>query len=271
MKKFICSFLTISIVISGSIAFADGNIRMGNQVSATSASENPFYINGDSGIPSTDTITIEDIDTAIAKITNDSTLTEEEKQMTIDKLIFVFNATFGGVNLRDTVSRSGSIAVPVFTQENGHYCGPATVKQTLTYINGSADTQDNIAAAIKTTEAGSTLENMVNYVNVNKNGGSTYRIIKDPSKATIQSMVENDVRNGLPVMCRLKFSRGGSWQYTTAGHFMNANGYTNYGAEICVTDPNIKRVDSSASGAYWVTIQELYLATHNHFAQEMAY
>lgn len=52
---------------------------------------------------------------------------------------------------------------------------------------------------------------------------------------------------------------------------MNANGCDNYGNKIYVTDPNIQRVDKNASGSYYVTIDELYNATVNHFAQQMAY
>jgi len=51
---------------------------------------------------------------------------------------------------------------------------------------------------------------------------------------------------------------------------MNANGYKDYGEYIYVTDPNIKRVDPSSNGSYYVHVNSLYYATHNHFAQEMA-
>ena len=61
------------------------------------------------------------------------------------------------------------------------------------------------------------------------------------------------------------------WRYSTNGHYMNANGYTNYGQRICVTDPYIKWIDASEPGSYWVTSRELYDATHSHFAQEMAF
>ena len=52
---------------------------------------------------------------------------------------------------------------------------------------------------------------------------------------------------------------------------MNATGYDNYGNLIYVTDPNIQNVIKNHSGSYWVSIAELYNATTNHFAQQMAY
>ncbi len=49
------------------------------------------------------------------------------------------------------------------------------------------------------------------------------------------------------------------------------NGYNSNEDEILLTDPNIKNVKPSAGGSYWVTLTELYNATNDHFAQEMAY
>lgn len=98
-----------------------------------------------------------------------------------------------------------------------------------------------------------------------------YIIVSDPSMSYMQTMVNHGITYRRPVICRLKFSTGGNWQYGTSGHFMNANGYRKYGSEIYVTDPNIKRIDKNASGGYYVTITELYNATHNHPARQMAY
>ncbi|WP_312044741.1 C39 family peptidase [Anaerotignum sp.] len=170
-----------------------------------------------------------------------------------------------------SASSGGALGVKVFTQENGHFCGPATVKQTLHYINGYSSSQDSIARAIGTTDDGSDLEPMVDYINDHKDYGSTYVIISQPSKSKILRMVEYAVDHGTPVVCRLKFKKTGSWEYKTNGHFLNANGYNSYGDEILLTDPYIKRVKPSAGGSYWVSLSDLYRATNDHFAQEMAY
>lgn len=110
---------------------------------------------------------------------------------------------------------------------------------------------------------------MVKYVNQKIDGN--YVIVSDPSKSAVLRMVEYGVDNKKPTMCRLKFSKGGNWRYSTPGHFLNANGYSDDGNEIAITDPYIKWVDSSAGGSYWVTLDELYQATDDHFADEMAY
>lgn len=73
-------------------------------------------------------------------------------------------------NARAMYGRSGfyvTLDVPVETQENGHYCGPATVIQNLKYIsdNRFAMTQDEVAAAIKTTLTGSSSSEMTTFMN----------------------------------------------------------------------------------------------------------
>lgn len=179
-----------------------------------------------------------------------------------------------GISTAALSQKSRTLNVPVCKQENGYYCGPATVKQTLTCINNTAPSQSVIASAIGTTSAGSDLSSMVKYINNNipiDEEKEAYIIVQNPSRSNIQGMVNHGITWKQPVICRLCFEKGGSWIYTTAGHFMNANGYDNYGNLIYVTDPNVQRVNSNLSGSYYVTIDELYNATANHFAQQMAY
>ena len=234
MKMILSIFLCVIMVMtSGILVFAE--------------SDDPNFVNGDNGILyGADDVTIID----------GSNWTDE------------------GIVLLDLTQAKRTLNVPVCKQETGYYCGPATVKQTLTCINNTAPSQSAIASAIGTTTAGSDLASMVSYINKKiptDEEKEEYVIVKKPSKSYIQSMVNNGVTWKHPVICRLKFSKGGSWKYSTDGHFMNANGYDNYGNKIYVTDPNIQRVDKNASGSYYVSIDELYNATVNHFAQQMAY
>lgn len=50
---------------------------------------------------------------------------------------------------------------------------------------------------------------------------------------------------------------------------MNVSGFTKDMAKYRVTDPNIGRVDSSASGSYYVTKSELLNAINDHPKQEL--
>lgn len=224
-------------------------------------------LNGDSGKQSVAAFSATNIIAEQERVSNDSALSEKMKESIINKLSIL------AVSTASTSKLSGTINVQVINQRENNYCGPATVKQTLTYINGTAADLDTIANAIGTTDAGSDLASMVSYINKNIDYDTTsnYIIVSDPSEAQIQTIIEYGVLNGLPPVCRLKFDQGGNWPYTTNGHFMNASGYRNYGGEIRVADPNMPRIDPTNSGVYLVTVNELYLATHNHFAQEMAY
>ncbi|MDR2043335.1 MAG: C39 family peptidase [Clostridium sp.] len=237
----------------------------------------PYFIDGDSGGLSESAIDFNDLDAAIDEIRNDSRLSLSEKSRRIDKINLLRPENMpGGSGYAATQSLPNAASlcmVPVFTQETAYYCGPATVKQTLTYINGSAPSQSVIEGEIGTTSAGSVLQYMLDYINEEQDE-NIYVIVHQPSEQAIQTMVYNAVLHSAPAICRVAFSASfpdGSWKYSTNGHYMNANGYSGYGAEILVTDPNIINVDPNETGYCWVTLTELHAATQNHFAKEMAY
>ncbi|MFJ7953979.1 C39 family peptidase [Lysinibacillus sp. NPDC096418] len=175
-----------------------------------------------------------------------------------------------GISLFGSNTESGSHSVPYFKQAYSYYCGPATVKQTLQFINGSSNTQDTIASGIGTTTDGSNLANMVTYINKNQSKHS-YMVHSSPDEDLIRGIPEYAVRNGSPAILRLKIAKGGNWTYTSSGHYMNMSGYSNYGKSIRVTDPYIGWVNASSTGSYWVTSNEIYTATNNHFAKQIAY
>lgn len=276
MKKIFTLLITLSLLctqglyVFGSEAIQENSNHMKEETTISGNQGNDSsFVNGDSGEKSLKTIDLDNLDTEIQAVLNDNTLSEQEKNAKVEKLnIYRIDKAIS----RSTSKSSAKLNVWVATQQNDYYCGPATVQQTLTYTNGSSASQDTIASAIGTTKAGSALSNMVSYVNDHINDGSHvgYDIISDPNVAQIQSTIEYACNIGHPIMCRLKFSKGGDWAYSTNGHFMNANGYKDYGEYIYVTDPNIKRVNSSASGSYYVHVNSIYHGTHDHFAQEMA-
>ena len=174
------------------------------------------------------------------------------------------------VTINATSNASGTIAVPYYKQQNSYYCGPATTRQTVSFIKGSASSQSVIATAIGTTTAGSDLTPMKNYLN-NVQSRNAYVITTSPSESYLQFIAEYAVSESSPSMARLKIAKGGNWQYSTNGHFMNISGYKSYGGYIRVTDPYIGWVQTSSSGTYYVTSRELYVATANHFAHQISY
>lgn len=59
---------------------------------------------------------------------------------------------------------------PWFKQQNGHYCGSATVKQVLHYINGISQSQDDYAQELGTTSAGTDMTRIPEVLNSHISG-----------------------------------------------------------------------------------------------------
>ena len=252
----LCSLMVLSCTVS---AFADS---MGPS--------------GDSMVNSAVTIEQQEAD-----VLNDSSLSAAKKLMFKKKFeahrLFLAkdlarnsNKANSMVTINATTNPSGTIAVPYYKQANGYYCGPATTRQTVSFIKGSASSQSVIAAAIGTTTAGSDLTPMKNYVN-SVQSRNAYVITTSPTESYIQFIAEYGVSESAPPMARLRFSAGTYWKYPTSGHFMSISGYKSYGESIRVTDPYIGWVDESAPTSYYVSSYTLYKATADHPAHQMSY
>jgi hypothetical protein len=165
---------------------------------------------------------------------------------------------------------AATISVTYYKQENGYYCGPATTKQTIQYLNGTSDSQSTIATALGTTTDGTDGTKIVDYLN-NKQSKIYWTIASDTSTSGLQTRISASITGTTkrPPVARTKFSKGGNWKYATAGHFMNISGYSANMEKVRVTDPNIGRVDSSATGSYYVTMDEMYNAINDHWAKHL--
>ena len=126
-------------------------------------------------------LTAGDVSNAILKIKMDDKLSAEQEEVFLEKLQIIYEDS--GIQ-KASFPSSKYLAMVNYKQENGYYCGPATCKQTIKYINGSAKSQSAIAKSIGTTSAGSALPNMKNYVN--KTTGKGYAIVTNPSKAKVK-------------------------------------------------------------------------------------
>ncbi len=175
------------------------------------------------------------------------------------------------------VSRYANILnVPVVTQKNGHYCGPATVIQNLKYISNNQFnmTQDEVAEAIGTTDDGSSSSNMTPFMNrqIADNGYSNYVYTKiDIDSATFNEAFYVDT---IYSNCRyydwpaygsfhLQTNVGYNnttykWPYSTSGgHFLSYSGIdiTDDYNDIRFTDSYYLRKFPQASeyqAHYWV-------------------
>lgn len=187
---------------------------------------------------------------------NDPNVSDEECQE-------FWNKMFGTTSARSSITMK-VLGVPYYHQETTFYCGPATAKQTITYLAGSAESQEEIWGQVKSQEVNATVGDYLKvYVN-SKQSVNTYGLKRPDSVSEMSQDVFYDLNRGVPVILWIMVEeKGGNWLYTTDGHFLNASGINTGGTLIEVTDPNIGWVSGHnyISGKYWVTAQEAYDAT----------
>ena len=167
---------------------------------------------------------------------------------------------------RLTQANSARITYPVYTelsmawfkQKNGHYCGPATVKQVLHYLNGVSLTQDDYAIALGTTTAGTDMTRIPAVLNANLNG-IEYKYADIGNAATWLTMVRTGLYNNKPAILDINTNENDDFTYSSSGHFVNISGYDGVKAEVRITDPNDMRQH------VWYTVSSLYSANNAHW------
>jgi hypothetical protein len=277
--------------VDGHLSFAcmmvfSSNVKLFAEPQVSSSKVSDFKnINGDSGSIN-DLPTISEKDQLLGRLMSDDTLTQDQISNIAEKLYYinvitraeadkaasaVNSESVGGSNnaIAAVSYTAATINVPNFKQETTYYCGPATTKQTMQYINGSSQTQSQIASALGTTSDGTDGTKIVTYLNNNQKRNS-YTIATDLSVDGFKDRIYKSVAVfNSPMVLRVKFTNtsGNSWKYSTTGHFMNVSGFTQDINTVRVTDPNIKNVNPSASDQYYVSFSELRQAELDHFAQ----
>lgn len=259
MKRLLSMMMVITMVTS--LAIFDSNAvssmtdfaELGNEEGfingelVVAEEDDPMFVNGDNGEPSPEAIDV---------------------------------AALGGLDAimpltRFSVPDSAELPVPVCKQEERYYCGPATAQQLIRLFGKDyTTTQDQIARDMGTTSIGSSLSQIVRYVE--NSGYAVYRILKNLSIEEMHRLIGANISSYYtPPIGRLKFWKVGNWPYETSGHFLNISGYdyTNHSdaieeCEIRLTDPNIQRVQPNSSGSYYVTLGEFHQATMDHTQKE---
>lgn len=160
-----------------------------------------------------------------------------------------------------------TLEVPLHTQETDYYCGPATTLQTLEYHGSYGHTQTSLARDLGTTSNGTDGLNIVDVLNTNQN--KVYYIVVNLStkENMMGSLISSIAGISSPAVLRLNITKGGNWIYESKGHFMNVSGVSDTYSVVRVTDPFIQWKDSSSTGSYYVTSDEVYTAIDNHFAR----
>lgn len=201
----------------------------------------------------------------------------------------------GGIALYSIVDPSElayiNLSVPYYKQETSNYCGPATTKQTLQYINGTSLSQDEYADQIgawsnslgryykrseKYNGYASATTRIVPYVNANQSrhsymvaGKEKYNVSVDDMKACINCGMENNY----PIIFNIKVtgitpntsasSLNAKWPYTTSGHFLNISGQYATGSAYYLTDPYYLYSSSSSTGKFQRSASVVHSAYNN--------
>lgn len=93
------------------------------------------------------------------------------------------------------------LAVTCYEQENSYYCGPATVKQVIQYLNGSSSAQKKYATELGTTTDGTDMTKIAGVLNTHTSKGYVMQSIG--SKATWMSRIEADTKSSIPVVLEI--------------------------------------------------------------------
>lgn len=170
------------------------------------------------------------------------------------------------ISYKERISLPEYYVIPVqcFPQENEFYCGPATTKQVLHYINGTSLSQDDYADALSTTTAGTDMTVIQDVLNANQTK-KTYTYAYIGTQGNWELMVKHSTYWGTPAVIDINTSNyEKEFFYNSTGHFVNISGY-NYSTpdhEVRITDPN-----GDHAGNNWYSSDVLYGANYNHFRQ----
>lgn len=157
-----------------------------------------------------------------------------------------------------------TINVPVFEQENKDYCGPATVKQVIHYINGSSLTQSDYANALGTIIGeGTNFTNIPGVLNAAV-GAGTYVYDENVSDSFSNWCTElvSSIYYDKPALLDINTISVSSFPYNSGGHIVNVSGYE-YGTNedyFRITDPY-----GPGLGNRWYTMSDLYAANRAHW------
>ncbi|TDQ41162.1 C39 family peptidase [Aureibacillus halotolerans] len=171
------------------------------------------------------------------------------------------------------------LSVRGFEQETSYWCGPATVKQVLHYLNGSSDSQSDYADELGTTRDGTVFSIVDNILNDNQNE-RTYRYYEyeEDDYLAWQIFMIKSVDRGIPAVLDLKISPRTlpNYESTVAGHILNTSGYDAQGdlrddPRIRLTDPFDQGNRGRTIGNRWYDMDSIFEANQDHFRGAVIY
>lgn len=154
-----------------------------------------------------------------------------------------------------------TLSITCFQQETTYWCGPATVKQVVHFLNGSSNSQAYYAEKLKTTTSGTDMTLIPGVIKTETGVEYAYDSIGTESSWFDKIFVS--VMNEQPAILDINTQNVSAFPYSSAGHFVNVSGYDATGTkQVRITDPYVKGL-----GNRWYNATDLYTANSNHFRQ----
>lgn len=273
MKRLISSILCITMLLSATIIFASEidsseKARLRSQRSQeihdniTYAYEQEDYneqdyqkfnlkenavMNGDSGT---------DLD-RLEQVIKESKALLEEKELS-------FKSEIGDLERADNYDFDyKTCRVPVFEQINSYYCGPATVKQVLDYINGYSSSQSSYAGRLGTTTSGTDMTAIPPIINSDI-GRNWYIYTTFRSFSQWFNCVQSSINSDYPAILDIDTRYVRAFPYNSSGHFVNVSGYDIYD-DLNIHDVRITDPWGPGLGNRWYESYDVYNANSDHW------
>lgn len=166
-----------------------------------------------------------------------------------------------------------TVGVTPFKQETSYWCGPATTKQVIHYLNGKSESQSYYAKKLGTTsgEKGGTDFTVVDDVLNSLQSKYTYSYSTSDTKESWTYSIMYATDNYRPAVLDLKIRPKDLPNYRTGvkGHILNVSGYDfrSNTPRVRLTDPFDQGNRGETFGNKWYKLDGVYDANQNHFRQ----
>lgn len=163
-------------------------------------------------------------------------------------------------------STNKKLNMTVFVQSNKYYCGPASVKMVLHYLNGASSSQDAYATQLQTTSNGTDMTLIPGVLNNNQNKFTyIYKTINNYSEWQVRML--SAIQASRPAILDIE-STTDNWKYQTDGHFLCVSGFNDTGSVdyVYISDPHYTYYGTRLHEA-----EDAYAVNAAHFRHAIIY
>lgn len=187
------------------------------------------------------------LDVQLQKILNSPYSTDYQKELALEKYNFLTGYDEQKISKDTRVDYYCFIPVTQYTQQAGNWCGPATIYQTLKYINGTSPSQQQIANSVIVGGLTS-IPNLISYLNNNQTRNSYMSTTFLSSQtAFFNNLIKTTIVNcNAPVIALFRPNQISTLENPGSGmHYANIRGQSGDGGTIYMVDPYYHTIGGS--------------------------